>query len=302
MTKSIINIQDISKRYGEVLALDSINLDIKENELFGFIGADGAGKTTLFRILTTLIKPDNGHITINNLDSVKDYKCLRQNIGYMPGRFSLYRDLSVEENLQFFASLFGSSIEENYDLIKDIYIQIEPFKKRKADKLSGGMKQKLALCCALIHKPSILVLDEPTTGVDPVSRNEFWKILHSLRDSDITVVVSTPYMDEASKCDRVAFINKGALLAVNTPQGIVDSFDEKILCVKSENMYHLLLLLKESPLVKSCYPFGEYHHVILNNSTEDKLLENYIRSNGINDAIVREGKSTIEDCFIKYAQ
>ena len=211
-----ITVNGISKRYGKVQALQGVNLSVEEGELFGLIGPDGAGKTTMFRLLTTLLLPDEGSATVCGF-----YRLIRQQVGYMPGRFSLYPDLSVEENLQFFASLFGTSVEENYNLVAPIYSQIEPFRKRKAGKLSGGMKQKLALSCALIHKPRVLFLDEPTTGVDVVSRVEFWDMLQDLRRQGITILVSTPYMDEAQRCGRVALISGGSILGVDTPADIV---------------------------------------------------------------------------------
>lgn len=221
MSKSII-IDTITKRYGKLTALDGISLEIGKGELFGLIGPDGAGKTTLFRLLTTLLKPDEGGAQVEGYDIVKDYKAIRCIVGYMPGKFSLYQDLTVEENLEFFASLFGVRVKDNYDLIAPIYSQIEPFAKRKAGKLSGGMKQKLALSCALIHRPKVLFLDEPTTGVDAVSRSEFWEMLAGLKRHGITILASTPYMDEAGRCERIALINEGKILKVDTPQGITD--------------------------------------------------------------------------------
>ena len=216
-----INVEHISKSYGSVHALSDVSFTVSKGELFGIIGPDGAGKTTLFRLLTTLLRPDQGHATVCGLDIIKDYRKLRRMVGYMPGRFSLYPDLTVEENMEFFASLFGTTIKENYSLVAPIYSQIEPFKTRKAGKLSGGMKQKLALSCALIHKPAVLFLDEPTTGVDVVSRIEFWDMLQNLRQQGITIVVSTPYMDEAQRCGRVALINKGCIMGIDTPQAII---------------------------------------------------------------------------------
>ena len=239
--KTSVSINEISKSYQGVKALDDISLSIDKGELFGFIGPDGAGKTTLFRILTTLLLPDKGNATVEGFDTVKDYKKIRQIVGYMPGRFSLYQDLSVEENLNFFASIFKTTLKENYHLIRDIYKQIEPFKTRPAGKLSGGMKQKLALSCALIHKPVILFLDEPTTGVDAVSRKEFWDMLDKLKKENITILVSTPYMDEASRCDRVALMQEGKILSVDTPAGIVSSYENPLLAVKSGNMYKLVV-------------------------------------------------------------
>src|SRR5215470_20107026 len=228
---SAVVVENIIKTYGkkkEILALDDISFDVAKGDLFGIIGPDGAGKTSLFRILTTLLLADSGKATVDGFDVVKDYKAIRNRVGYMPGRFSLYQDLSVEENLNFFATVFNTSIEENYELVKDIYVQLEPFKERRAGKLSGGMKQKLALCCALIHKPRVLFLDEPTTGVDAVSRKEFWEMLKKLKEQHITILVSTPYMDEANLCDRVALIQNGKIFSIDTPENIVDNFSKPL--------------------------------------------------------------------------
>lgn len=286
-----------------VTALQDISFQVNPGELFGFIGPDGAGKTTLFRILTTLMIADSGSAVVNGYDIVKEYKEIRKHIGYMPGRFSLYQDLTVEENLSFFATLFDTSIEENYDLIKDIYIQIERFKNRKAGALSGGMKQKLALSCALIHKPSVLFLDEPTTGVDAVSRREFWDLLHNLQQQNITILVSTPYMDEAGLCDRVALIQNGRILDINTPEGIAESFQHTLWSARAENMYKLLTDLRGLPEVYSCYPFGQEHHVT--------LLEDEENMPKVHDTLVQLGhtslrlekiKAGIEDCFMELMQ
>ena len=228
---SAISLQHIRKTYKEIIAVKDINLEVGDGELFGLIGPDGAGKTTIIRILTSLMNPDSGKAIVIGLNPNKDYKELRTKIGYMPGRFSLYQDLSVEENLSLFAHLFETTIEANYELVKDIYIQLEPFKDRKAGALSGGMKQKLALCCAMIHKPDILFLDEPTTGVDPVSRKEFWEMLKKLNKEGLTIFVSTPYMDEASLCDRVALIQSGEILAIDTPEGINKLFEAPLFAV-----------------------------------------------------------------------
>lgn len=287
-----ISIQNISKSYGEkypIIALENINLEIRKGELFGLIGPDGAGKTSLFRILTTLLLADKGEAKVMGLDIVTDFRQIRNSIGYMPGRFSLYQDLTIEENLHFFANVFGTTVEDNYDLIKDIYVQIKPFKKRQAGKLSGGMKQKLALCCALIHKPDVLFLDEPTTGVDPVSRREFWEMLQQLKHS-ITIMVSTPYMDEAAMCDRIALIQHGRIMAVDTPQQVVDEYPYRLYGVKADNNYHLLEALKKQVNVKSCYISGEYLHVIFND--EDKHID-------YPNAEIIEVQPTIEDCFIQ---
>src|SRR5258705_9090069 len=237
--KASVVLNELTKKYdkGKVIAVDSVSLSVDKGELFGLIGPDGAGKSSIFRILTTLLLPDNGTATVEGNDVVKDYRTIRGNVGYMPGRFSLYQDLTVEENLNFFATVFGTTIEENYDLIKDIYVQIEPFKNRRAGKLSGGMKQKLALSCALIHKPSVLFLDEPTTGVDAVSRKEFWEMLKRLKQQGITILVSTPYMDEAVLCDRVALIQSGRILSIETPDNIVKAYPEKLFAIRSEKIY-----------------------------------------------------------------
>lgn len=301
---SAISIKDISKSYiidkkSSISALQNISFDVKKGELFGIIGPDGAGKTTLIRILTTLILSDKGSASVIGLDVVKDYRELRKKVGYMPGKFSLYQDLSVEENLEFFASIFQTTIKDNYDLIKDIYVQIEPFKKRRAGALSGGMKQKLALSCALIHKPSVLFLDEPTTGVDAVSRKEFWQMLKNLQKQGITILVSTPYMDEASLCDRVALIQKGEILKINTPKGIIEDFGMPIWAVKSSKMFQLLNDLRAWDAVKSCYPFGEFYHVVLlDKKLGKKDIMAYLDKHKQVDVVVEKIEPTIEDCFM----
>jgi ABC-type multidrug transport system ATPase subunit len=294
-------VENIIKTYGkkkEVVALSDISFNVSPGELFGIIGPDGAGKTSLFRILTTLLLADSGKATVDGFDVVKDYKAIRNRVGYMPGKFSLYPDLSVEENLNFFATIFNTSIEENYDLIKDIYVQIEPFKDRKAGKLSGGMKQKLALSCALIHRPSVLFLDEPTTGVDAVSRKEFWEMLKGLKKQGITILVSTPYMDEAGLCDRVALIQNGKILSINTPQGIVESFSKPLWAVKSSRMLSLLNELLQKDFVEDVYPFGEYHHVVMKDRSGEPLLREFIREHHTENALLQATQPDIEDCFI----
>lgn len=294
-------VENIIKTYGkkkEVAALSAISFEIPKGELFGLIGPDGAGKTTLFRILTTLLLADSGNARVDGFDVVKEYKSIRKRVGYMPGKFSLYPDLTVEENLNFFATIFNTSISENYDLIKDIYIQIEPFKKRRAGKLSGGMKQKLALSCALIHRPSVLFLDEPTTGVDAVSRKEFWEMLKGLKQQGITILVSTPYMDEAGLCDKVALLQNGKILSIHTPQGIVDDFSDPLWAVKSTGMLHLLNDLLALEAVKDAYPFGEFHHVVLKNESGKKELEQFVQSRAMDHAVMQAVKPDIEDCFI----
>ena len=295
-----INIKNLVKSYEDVDALKDINLQVKPNELFGFIGPDGAGKTTLFRILTSLILADSGKVTIDQWDVVNDYKKIRKITGYMPGRFSLYMDLTVEENLQFYAQLFGTSIEENYDLIRDVYEQIAPFKNRRAGALSGGMKQKLALSCALIHKPRLLILDEPTTGVDAVSRKEFWELLKKMQKKEITILVSTPYMDEAALCDRVALMQSGKLLSLNTPQQIVDNFEGNLFAVKTENMYTLLSDLSGFEKGIQVYRFGETLHLV-SRAEPQKTKENitaYLAGKGYHDISIEQITPVIEDCFL----
>ncbi|MDP4208053.1 MAG: ABC transporter ATP-binding protein [Bacteroidota bacterium] len=295
-----ISAKNIFKNYGSTQALSDISFEVNKNELFGFIGPDGAGKTTLFRILTTLLLADKGSATINGWDVVNDFKTIRNNVGYMPGRFSLYQDLSVEENLTFFATIFGTTIEENYDLIRDIYVQIEPFKKRLAGKLSGGMKQKLALSCALIHAPELLVLDEPTTGVDAVSRKEFWEMLRNLRDKGITIIVSTPYMDEASLCDRVALMQNGKIMQIDTPQHIVGEFPRKLYAVRSSNMYSLKDDLLHFPEQHSVHLFGQYLHFTAREREADILgLRHYLEGKNHQNIIIEAIEPGIEDCFIE---
>lgn len=297
--KSVV-VDNIIKRYGTrkeaVTALHGVSFDVNRGELFGIIGPDGAGKTSLFRILTTLLLPDGGRATVEGVDVVKDYKTIRERVGYMPGRFSLYQDLTVKENLDFFATIFNTSIEENYEMVKDIYSQIEPFRDRKAGKLSGGMKQKLALSCALIHRPSVLFLDEPTTGVDAVSRKEFWEMLKNLKAQGITILVSTPYMDEAGLCDRIALLQSGKILSIDTPGGVIGKFGNQLIAVKGPGMLQLLQELKESNLVEDAYPFGEYHHAVMKNDGEEEL-RNYLLQKGrpFDMHIV---KPDIEDCFM----
>jgi ABC-2 type transport system ATP-binding protein len=293
-------VDSVEKSYGKVKALQETSFNVSKGELFGIIGPDGAGKTTLFRILTTLLKPDKGKASVEGFDVVKEYKKIRRIVGYMPGRFSLYQDLSVKENLEFFATIFGTTIEENYDLIKDIYSQIEPFKDRLAGKLSGGMKQKLALSCAMIHKPDVLFLDEPTTGVDAVSRKEFWEMLIKLKKGGITILVSTPYMDEASQCDRVALIQNGRILIIDNPEEIKKSYSKKLFAVKAGNMYQLLKELQSFKETGSIYPFGEYLHFSpLRDDYKKEELDEYILSRGFTDVITLAENPGIEDCFME---
>jgi len=297
-----VETSEIGKKFGETTALGNISFTVNESEVFGFIGPDGAGKTTLMRIITTLLLPDTGDIKVLGKDCRTEYKELRKEIGYMPGRFSLYQDLSVEENLEFYATVFGTTVKENYDLISDIYSHIEPFKKRLAGKLSGGMKQKLALSCALIHKPKLLVLDEPTTGVDAVSRSEFWDMLGKLRKNNITILVSTPYMDEAMRCDRVALIQNGSILSINTPGAIKNDFSRKLFSIRSKEKYKLILALRSFGETNSSYPFGETVHVTFKNDIipDDFIL--LLQNQGINDAMIEETEAGIEDRFLELMQ
>jgi len=297
--KTIISADRLSKSFGAVKALQDISFEVAEGEIFGFIGPDGAGKTTLFRIITTLMLPDGGKVTVLGLDCVKGFRELRKNIWYMPGRFSLYMDLTVEENLNFYATVFGTTVKENYDLIADIYSHIEPFRKRPAGKLSGGMKQKLALSCALIHKPALLVLDEPTTGVDAVSRAEFWEMLKKLRKHNITILVSTPYMDEAMQCDRVALIQEGKILSVDQPGKITAGFSRKLFSIKAPEKYQLITALREFPLVNTAYPFGDSVHVTFRDDVYDDSLIGFLEAKGVSGAIIAETRAGIEDRFLE---
>lgn len=297
----IITVSKLRKSYrkGQVQALRGLNFTVDEGEIYGLIGPDGAGKTTLFRIMATLLLPDEGTVSVDGLDVVRDYKAIRRRIGYMPGRFSLYQDLSVEENLSFFASIFHTSIEENYDLVKDIYGQIEPFKTRKAGKLSGGMKQKLALSCALIHAPRVLILDEPTTGVDPVSRKEFWEMLKRLRlQHGITIIVSTPYMDEAGQCDRIALMQDGEFLRLDTPSGIVGAYTDTLWAVQADDMHRLLDDLRACPEVLTAFSFGEAFHVTVREDARMQELAAYLAGLGHRRVEVIPIQATVEDCFM----
>lgn len=296
----MIKINNISKSYHKTEALKNISLKVNRGELFGLIGPDGAGKTTLMRILTTLLLPNSGEAIMDKLDIVKDFKKIRHIVGYMPGRFSLYQDLTVEENLQFFATVFGTTVKENYELIRDIYYQIEPFKTRRAGKLSGGMKQKLALSCALIHKPKILILDEPTTGVDAVSRKEFWEMLKKLQKKDITILVSTPYMDEAILCDRVALMQNGEILDVDSPSKITKKFPRKIIQVRSENMFQLINDLRQFTKAESVFAFGQYAHFTgINDDVEPSELDLYLQKLGHKKVFVEKITPGIEDVFME---
>ncbi len=277
---SAITLNNITKTYNKsaTLAVDDVSFSVEKGEIFGLIGPDGAGKSTIFRMLTTLLLPDKGSATVGGFDVVKDFKAIRGIVGYMPGRFSLYPDLTVEENLTFFATVFNTTIEENYNLIKDIYVQLEPFKDRRAGKLSGGMKQKLALCCALIHKPEVLFLDEPTTGVDVVSRKEFWDMLKRLKSQGITILVSTSYMDEATLCDRIALILNGKILSIASPEDTIKAYPEQLYAVKADSIYHLLLDLRAYSGTKNCYTFGEYLHLSI--STNEQEVRKYLEEKG----------------------
>lgn len=298
-----ITLDHISKTYNKntLLALDDISFEVKKGELFGLIGPDGAGKTSLFRILTTLLLPDKGFATVNGFDVVKNYKSIRGIIGYMPGKFSLYQDLTVEENLKFFATVFKTTVEKNYDLIRDIYVQIEPFKKRRAGQLSGGMKQKLALCCALIHKPEVLFLDEPTTGVDAVSRREFWEMLKNLQKENITILVSTAYMDEATLCDRIGLIQSGKMLSVDTPENVLKAYPENLFAIKSKNVHKLLTDLRNFENTLQCYASGEYLHLSFKTENENSQNEVvvFLKEKGHDEIEMKMCKPSIEDCFIR---
>jgi ABC-type multidrug transport system ATPase subunit len=298
----VISVQNITKTFnkGSLTAVADVSFEVGQGELFGIIGPDGAGKTTLFRVLTTLLLPDSGTARVANLDIIADFKAIRNSVGYMPGKFSLYQDLTIAENLTFFATIFGTTIEKNYDLIKDIYVQIEPFKKRRAGALSGGMKQKLALCCALIHRPKVLFLDEPTTGVDAVSRKEFWEMLAQIKAQGITILVSTPYMDEASRCDRVALMDNGRILDIDTVQGIIGKFDKPLFAVSGENMFGLLLEMRKWSETDTCFAFGDNHHLTLKDDTlsQHEILTR-LQNKDFQHIAIKPITATIEDCFMK---
>ena len=299
MSSSVVDIRNVCKTYGDVRALDGVNISVDAGEMFGLIGPDGAGKSTLYRLLATLLVPDSGSLTMLGLDTVKDYRKLRSLIGYMPERFSLYPDLSISENLNFFASLFGVSTKDNYDLIAPIFSQLSRFPNRPAGKLSGGMKQKLALSCALIHRPPILLLDEPTTGVDAVSRSEFWDMLASLRRNGITILVSTSYMDEATRCDRIAMIDHGKILRTDTPERLVAGLDENLYNAVAPDMFRLLAGLRSLPEVMDCYTFGATLHVVGTNDFHPEKALAKLAEQGIDSADIYPAKGVIEDLFIK---
>lgn len=295
---SEVKVQNINMTYGKVQALRNLSFEVNKGEIFGIIGPDGAGKTSLFRILTTLLLPDSGTAVIDGLDVVKDYKKIRNIIGYMPGKFSLYQDLTVEENLDFFATVFNTTVQENYYLIKDIYQHIEPFKNRRAGKLSGGMKQKLALSCALIHKPKVLFLDEPTTGVDPVSRKELWDMLINLKEQGITILASTPYMNEASLCDRIALIQDGEFMQIDSPLNIIDLYPDTLWSVKTDNMHRLLWDLRSYSFIKSSFSFGETYHITFDDQGTEESLKSFLIEKGYLNIHIRKIQPTVEDCFM----
>lgn len=292
-----IEIHNLSKCFAKTKAVDNVSFCVEKGELFGLIGPDGAGKTTLFRLLTTLLNPDSGNAKVDGCDIVEDYIAIRSRVGYMPGRFSLYPDLTVEENLQFFAALFGADVEESYELIAPVYKHIEPFRDRRAGKLSGGMKQKLALSCALIHRPSVLFLDEPTTGVDAVSRREFWDMLACLKEKGLTILVSTPYMDEALRCDRIALCNEGRVLCIDTPKEIIRRFERKLYGISAKTMFRLLEKARKATGVEDCYPFGEMHHLVVNDKFDVESFK--IELGDIEGLQIVSVEPTIEDMFIK---
>lgn len=297
--KNAVETQGLTKSYGKLVALDHVSLSVPEGSLFGLIGPDGAGKTTLYQILTTLLSPDEGNAIVAGLDVAKDYRRLRAEIGYMPERFSLYPDLTVMENLRFFAALFGVDINDSLDLIAPIFDQLKEFPNRMAKALSGGMKQKLALSCALIHRPRVLLLDEPTTGVDAVSRSEFWKMLGRLKDMGITVLVSTSYMDEAERCEYVALMNRGKILDVNTPKKLMEGLGRNLYNASAKEMYPLLEALRSMPDVEDCYTFGATLHVVTTEAFRPEVAVNRLRQEGLTDVRVYPAKGNIEDLFIK---
>ncbi len=297
-----VEIRGLSKSYGKVKALDAVSFEVPRGSLFGFIGPDGAGKSTLYQILATLLVPDIGTATVAGLDVVADYRKIRSIVGYMPERFSLYPDLTVNENLHFFASLFGVSVRDNYDLIAPFFDQLAKFPDRRAGALSGGMKQKLALGCALIHRPEILLLDEPTTGVDAVSRSEFWDMLATLREKGITILVSTSYMDEAQRCEQIALINRGRILRVDTPARLVAGIGESLYAVSAREMYPLLLALREIPSVKNCYTFGATLHVVAGDDFNPAEIARTLSNRGLTDIKIEPTRGDIEDLFIKLSQ
>ena len=299
MNRSVI-IKNVIKKYDNIIALNDVSMSINSGEIFGLIGPDGSGKTSLIRIIASLLIQESGKVEVCGYDNIKDHRQIRNILGYMPGKFSLYTDLTVKENITLFASIFGTTLEENYYLVKDIYSQIEPFENRAAGALSGGMKQKLALSCALIHKPEILLLDEPTTGVDAVSRKEFWQMLKKLKEIGITIIVSTPYMDEASQCERVALMQKGKILDLDSPDSIVGKYSKKLYAVTAENKYRLLGALRSYDYTDSVYPFGEYlHYTDVRGSVDKSELAEYLGKNKNDNVEVKDAEPDIEDCFME---
>jgi ABC-type multidrug transport system ATPase subunit len=299
MAQLAVTAHGIEKHYGKVHALRGIDIEVGQGEIFALIGADGSGKTSLFRILTTLILPESGTATVDGFDVVKDFWHIRKLIGYMPGRFSLYQDLTVRENLTFFATVFNTSIQENYELIKDIWVQLEPFSTRRAGDLSGGMKQKLALCCALIHRPSVLFLDEPTTGVDPVSRKEFWNMLGRLNQEGISILVSTPYMDEAAMCNRLALIANGSILETGTPQEISSGFLDDLWAINAEKLNKLIPILQSHPSARTCFSFGSsIHFSTVSGAVRCEDIGSWLENHGQTGVSVQQILPSIEDRFL----
>lgn len=295
-----VSVRNIRLSYGKIQALKDVSLEVEEGSLFGIIGPDGAGKTSLFRIMTTLIVPDSGSAQVCGYDTVKDMMEIRRLVGYMPGHFSLYQDLTVEENLSLFASVFNTTVQENYSLVEDIYRQIEPFRKRRAGKLSGGMKQKLALCCAMIHRPRVLFLDEPTTGVDPVSRKEFWQMLSRLKAQGMTIIVSTPYMDEASLCDTVSLMKDGRFFKTDSPGAITEKFGKHLFEIKAGgSTVKALDGLAAIDGVQACYPFGDRLHIVSPSLSLAELSER-AASAGYDISTLAECTPTVEDCFMDF--
>lgn len=297
---SEVSVRNVSMSYGRIRALDGVSLEVEGGTVFGIIGPDGAGKTTLFRIMTTLLLPDAGEVRVCGCDVRKDFMEIRRMIGYMPGHFSLYQDLTVEENLSLFAAVFNTTIKENYHLVAEIYSQLEPFRKRRAGRLSGGMKQKLALCCAMIHKPRVLFLDEPTTGVDPVSRKEFWQMLARLKAQGITIVMSTPYMDEASKCDVISLMKDGRFFRTDTPEAIVKGFGKRMYELDVQgSIVRALDDVASVQGVQSCSPFGDRIHIV-SPSLGREELSGRLSAIGYDTSSLREAEPTVEDCFIEF--
>lgn len=295
----MIQINNVSKSYSQIKAVKDVSLEIKKGILFGLIGPDGAGKTTLFRMITTLLLPDAGNINVFGYDTVKNFSKIRQFTGYMPGRFSLYPDLTVNENLTFYATIFSTNVKENYNIIRPVFSFLEPFKNRLARDLSGGMKQKLALCCALIHNPEILVLDEPTTGVDAVSRKEFWETLYDLRNSGMSILVSTPYMDEASKCDRVALIQNGKVMIEDTPSSILSAYKYPLFGIRTVNRSYAVNRLRAINGIRRAYLFGHSIHVVLDTGLDKEWLDSRMKDADITELQIESIQPDFEDCFME---